>query len=68
MPCLKAAEADVCVLIVKMERMQDTIEEMRTQMKKLANDIKIQKIESDRSTVSKEISGILSGKLLVKTN
>ena len=52
-PCIKAAEADVCALIVKMERTQYTIEEMRTWMKELANDRKIQKVESDVNDVNK---------------
>ena len=63
-PCIKAAEADVCVLIVKMERMQDTIEKMRTQMKELANDRKIQKVESDVNNLNKEVSGELYEKAL----
>ena len=63
-PCIKAAEADVRVLIVKMERMQDTIEEMRTQMKELTNDRNIQKVASDVNNVNKEVSGELYGKAL----
>ena len=64
MPCIKAAKADVCVLIVKMEKMQDTIEEMRTQMKELTNDRNIQKVESDANNVNKEVRGELYGKAL----
>ena len=39
---------------------------MRTQMKELANDRKIQKVENDVNNVNKDVSGELFGKALNK--
>ena len=31
-PCIKAADVDLCVMIVKLEKLHDMIEEMRSQI------------------------------------